>query len=73
MRLCCALFFSMQALLHPYFFAPPLPAHHSELPIPARRSKSSHSDDFDPLAPIENFLVKPEAVASCAALLSFNN
>lgn len=25
-----------QALLHPYFFSPPLPAHHSELPIPQR-------------------------------------
>ncbi|KAJ8371333.1 hypothetical protein SKAU_G00113610 [Synaphobranchus kaupii] len=31
-----------QALLHPYFFTDPLPAHHSELPIPQRGGKRSH-------------------------------
>lgn len=30
--LCCPL----QALLHSYFFSAPLPAHHSQLPIPHR-------------------------------------
>ena len=63
----------MQALLHAYFFSPPLPAHHSELPIPTRGSKSSSNDDFDPLAPIENFLVKPEVAIAGASLFSFKS
>uniref|UniRef100_S4RRG1 Cyclin-dependent kinase 20 n=1 Tax=Petromyzon marinus TaxID=7757 RepID=S4RRG1_PETMA len=30
-----------EALLHPYFFTAPLPAHHSELPIPQRGARGS--------------------------------
>ncbi|KAH0628881.1 hypothetical protein JD844_010493 [Phrynosoma platyrhinos] len=57
-----------QALLHPYFFTPPLPAHHSELPIPQRGGKKAHQGpqhqrDFHVEQPLEESLVDLELVA----------
>lgn len=57
---------SLQALLHPYFFTPPLPAHHSELPIPQRGGKKArpqHQRDFHVEQPLEEALVDLELVA----------
>ncbi|XP_075774577.1 cyclin-dependent kinase 20 isoform X1 [Pelodiscus sinensis] len=54
-----------QALLHPYFFTPPLPAHHSELPVPPRGSRKGpqHQRDFRVERPLEESVVDPELVA----------
>uniref|UniRef100_A0A8D0GIG4 Cyclin-dependent kinase 20 n=1 Tax=Sphenodon punctatus TaxID=8508 RepID=A0A8D0GIG4_SPHPU len=57
-----------QALLHPYFFTPPLPAHHSELPIPQRggrkmRQGPPHQRDFHIELPLEESLVDLDLVA----------
>ncbi|XP_013907887.1 PREDICTED: cyclin-dependent kinase 20-like [Thamnophis sirtalis] len=57
-----------QALLHPYFFTPPLPAHHSELPIPQRGGKKirqglQHQRDFHVEQPLEGSVVDLELVA----------
>ncbi|KAJ7317506.1 hypothetical protein JRQ81_003668 [Phrynocephalus forsythii] len=57
-----------QALLHPYFFTPPLPAHHSELPIPQRGGKKAHQGpqhqrDFHVEQPLEESVVNLELVA----------
>uniref|UniRef100_A0A8C5SWE7 Cyclin-dependent kinase 20 n=1 Tax=Laticauda laticaudata TaxID=8630 RepID=A0A8C5SWE7_LATLA len=57
-----------QALLHPYFFTPPLPAHHSELPIPQRGSKKirqglQNQRDFHVEQPLEGSVVDLELVA----------
>ncbi|XP_065279176.1 cyclin-dependent kinase 20 isoform X3 [Emys orbicularis] len=57
-----------QALLHPYFFTPPLPAHHSELPIPQRGGRTArqgpqHQRDFHVERPVEESVVDPEWVA----------
>jgi cell cycle related kinase len=53
-----------EALVHSYFFTEPLPAHHSELPIPARNahkvSAASMRPDFDVNAPVERYLVNPK-------------
>ena len=61
---CCI---SFQALLHPYFFTEPLPAHHSELPIPARNARKTsgrgplrHTFDID--VPLEKSLVNPASL-----------
>ena len=56
-----------QALLHPYFFKEPLPAHHSELPIPARNSRrlgtrAAVGKLFDTEAPLEKSLVPPNDI-----------
>ncbi|XP_072847463.2 cyclin-dependent kinase 20 isoform X2 [Pogona vitticeps] len=56
------------ALLHPYFFTPPLPAHHSELPIPQRGGKKArqgpqHQRDFHVDQPLEESVVDLELVA----------
>ncbi|XP_032094849.1 cyclin-dependent kinase 20 isoform X3 [Thamnophis elegans] len=56
------------ALLHPYFFTPPLPAHHSELPIPQRGGKKirqglQHQRDFHVEQPLEGSVVDLELVA----------
>ena len=56
-----------QALLHPYFFKEPLPAHHSELPIPARNSRRSGARPgvgklFDTETPLEKSLVPPDEI-----------
>ena len=61
------IFFSslvLQALLHPYFFTRPLPAHHSELPIPARNARRTSGRGqlrraFDIDVPMEKSLVNP--------------
>lgn len=56
-----------EALLHPYFFTEPLPAHHSELPIPQRtkrgivRRQAAH--DYNPDIPLEKTLIDPEFLA----------
>lgn len=49
------------ALLHPYFFTEPLPAHHSELPIPTRQHRRGESrrDPFGFNVPLEKSLVSP--------------
>lgn len=56
-----------EALLHPYFFKEPLPAHHSELPIPARNFRHPGGRLmvgrlFDTEAPLEKSLVPPENI-----------
>lgn len=53
-----------KALLHPYFFAPPLPAHHSELPLPVHSRGRKSGEGFDVLAPLEKSLLKPELLTS---------
>eukprot|EP00731_Ephydatia_muelleri_P001294 Em0001g1294a len=53
-----------KALLYPYFFTPPLPAHHSELPIPSRDAANPFvGESFDVSDPLEQFLVKPALLA----------
>ncbi|CAL1605857.1 unnamed protein product [Knipowitschia caucasica] len=53
-----------QALLHPYLFTPPLPSHHSELPIPHRRPPRQRLQapppDLSVDQPLENSLVDPD-------------
>ncbi len=55
-----------KALLHSYFFAEPLPAHHSELPIPERTHKArhllQHVHEYNIDAPLEDSLVPPAAI-----------
>ncbi|MBN3319401.1 CDK20 kinase, partial [Atractosteus spatula] len=60
-----------QALLHPYFFTAPLPAHHSELPIPQRgckrtRQRLRHPCEFSVDRPLEESLVDPRLVSGHA-------
>ena len=56
-------FFILQALLHTYFFTEPLPAHHSDLPLPhrstkrVRRAHQAHEYSVD--LPLEDILVSP--------------
>ena len=55
------------ALLHRYFFTEPLPAHHSELPIPqrARRNTARHRPNFkeyDVDVPVEDSLLDPALI-----------
>ncbi|XP_069503577.1 cyclin-dependent kinase 20 isoform X2 [Ambystoma mexicanum] len=57
-----------EALLCPYFFTEPLPAHHSELPIPQRsgrktRQRLQHQREFHIDHPIEESVVDPELIA----------
>ncbi|XP_050783305.1 cyclin-dependent kinase 20 isoform X3 [Gopherus flavomarginatus] len=57
-----------QALLHPYFFTPPLPTHHSELPVPQRGGRTArqgpqHQRDFHVERPVAESVVDPEWVA----------
>ncbi|XP_031149037.1 cyclin-dependent kinase 20 isoform X2 [Sander lucioperca] len=63
-----------QALLHPYFFSSPLPAHHSELPIPQRGGRPPRQrlqappTDFSVDLPLQNSVVDPSLLqghASC--------
>ncbi|MGH0190025.1 UNVERIFIED_CONTAM: hypothetical protein FKN15_041488 [Acipenser sinensis] len=63
------------ALLHPYFFTEPLPAHHSELPILQRGGKRSrqrlqHPYEFTVDQPLEDSLVEPELIAAHCGVLS---
>ncbi|XP_067832292.1 cyclin-dependent kinase 20 isoform X2 [Heptranchias perlo] len=57
-----------EALLHPYFFKEPLPAHHSELPIPQRGAKKTqqrlqHQYEFHIDQPIEESVIDPELIS----------
>uniref|UniRef100_A0A671TEF8 Cyclin-dependent kinase 20 n=1 Tax=Sparus aurata TaxID=8175 RepID=A0A671TEF8_SPAAU len=63
-----------QALLHPYFFSSPLPAHHSELPIPQRGGRPPRQrlqappTDFSLDLPLQKSVVDPALLqghASC--------
>uniref|UniRef100_A0A3Q3EUF7 Cyclin-dependent kinase 20 n=1 Tax=Labrus bergylta TaxID=56723 RepID=A0A3Q3EUF7_9LABR len=63
-----------QALLHPYFFSSPLPAHHSELPIPQRCGRlprqrlQAPPTDFSLDLPLQSSVVDPALLqehASC--------
>lgn len=52
-----------EALLHPYFFTEPLPAHHSELPIPQRMKKTRHhSKEYDIDIPLEQSCIDPDDI-----------
>lgn len=53
-------YYFLQALLHSYFFTPPLPAHHSELPIPSKAPAGRKA--FDVFAPLQDSLVDPVAL-----------
>ncbi|XP_077936876.1 cyclin-dependent kinase 20 isoform X8 [Gasterosteus aculeatus] len=54
-----------QALLHPFFFSSPIPAHHSELPIPERGGRLPHQrlqappSDFSVDLPLHCSMVDP--------------
>ncbi|XP_078391240.1 cyclin-dependent kinase 20-like [Cetorhinus maximus] len=57
-----------EALLHPYFFKEPLPAHHSELPIPRRGPKKTqqrlqHQHEFHTDRPLEESVIDPDLVS----------
>jgi len=65
------------ALIHMYFFRDPLPAHHSELPIPTRQRRAGSflhrrvgvdGYDFDVDLPLEQTLVDPKKLEPYAAL-----
>ncbi|KAF0036077.1 hypothetical protein F2P81_011389 [Scophthalmus maximus] len=64
-----------QALLHPYFFSSPLPAHHSELPIPQRGGRPPRQrlqappTDFSVDLPLQNSVVDPELLQGYASCL----
>ncbi|XP_043535269.1 cyclin-dependent kinase 20 [Chiloscyllium plagiosum] len=59
-----------EALLHPYFFKEPLPAHHSELPIPQRAGRKTlqHQHEFHIEQPLVESVTDPDLV-SCHARL----
>jgi len=66
------------ALIHLYFFRDPLPAHHSELPIPTRQRRAGtllqrrvgvDGHDFDVDLPLEQTLVDPKKLEPYASLL----
>ncbi|XP_076448485.1 cyclin-dependent kinase 20-like [Babylonia areolata] len=60
------------ALLHPYFFTEPLPAHHSELPIPQRSSRRGGlhlkhvTHDYNVELPLQDLIVDPDLLAPYA-------
>ncbi|KAF6018383.1 CDK20 [Bugula neritina] len=56
---------SGKALLHAYFFSEPLPAHHSELPIPQRSKKvrHPHGPNFGVDQPITASLIDPDLIS----------
>jgi len=67
------------ALIHLYFFLDPLPAHHSELPIPTRQRRAGtllqrrvgvDGRDFDVDAPLEQSLVDPAKLEPFASLFA---
>ena len=61
------------ALLHFYFFTAPLPAHHSELPIPTREGSKQHGRKGKPIdvtIPIEKVLVPKEMLAPFSQVYS---
>ncbi|KAK6174911.1 hypothetical protein SNE40_013471 [Patella caerulea] len=57
-----------EALLHRYFFTEPLPAHHSELPIPQRSRRTGVQHKHQPYEyniniPLEDTLIDPDLIA----------
>ncbi|XP_046507110.1 cyclin-dependent kinase 20 isoform X6 [Equus quagga] len=66
----CQRISASKALLHPYFFTAPLPAHPSELPIPRRpggpapkaHAGPPHIHDFHVDRPLEESLLDPELI-----------
>jgi len=65
------------ALIHMYFFRDPLPAHHSELPIPTRQPRTGtllqrrvgvDGHEFDVDLPLQQSLVDPKKLEPYAAL-----
>ena len=67
------------ALIHMYFFRDPLPAHHSELPIPTRQRRSGtllqrrvgvDGHEFDVDLPLEQSLVDPKILEPYATLFA---
>ncbi|XP_067880428.1 cyclin-dependent kinase 20 isoform X4 [Heterodontus francisci] len=57
-----------EALLHPYFFKEPLPAHHSELPIPQRGARKTqqrlqHQHKFHIDRPLEESVTDPDLIS----------
>ncbi|XP_048475884.1 cyclin-dependent kinase 20-like [Rhincodon typus] len=54
-----------EALLHPYFFKEPLPAHHSELPIPQRAGRKTlqHQHEFHVERPLVQSVTNPDLVS----------
>ncbi|CAH1785058.1 unnamed protein product [Owenia fusiformis] len=56
-----------EALLDPYFFTEPLPAHHSELPIPQRSGRKmrrvQQAYEYNIEAPLEESLIDPDILA----------
>ncbi|XP_016522502.1 cyclin-dependent kinase 20 isoform X5 [Poecilia formosa] len=65
-----------QALIHPFFFSSPLPAHHSELPIPQRGGRpprphlQAPPTDFSVDLPLQNSVVDPTELRPHASCLS---
>ncbi|ELT98514.1 hypothetical protein CAPTEDRAFT_160136 [Capitella teleta] len=64
-----------EALLHLYFFMEPLPAHHSELPIPQRGvgkriRRANHPHDYSIDTPLEESLIDPDLIAPHVHLFS---
>lgn len=66
--------FLLKALIHPFFFSSPLPAHRSELPIPQRGGRPPRQrlqappTDFSVDLPLQNSVVDPAELqphASC--------
>ncbi|XP_014833970.1 PREDICTED: cyclin-dependent kinase 20 isoform X1 [Poecilia mexicana] len=68
--------FLLKALIHPFFFSSPLPAHHSELPIPQRRGRpprphlQAPPTDFSVDLPLQNSVVDPTELRPHASCLS---
>lgn len=61
-----------RAILHPYFFVEPLPAHHTELKIPTHeRKRNTHAaKTFDVNLPIEGSIVSKKILASYCSFLN---
>jgi cell cycle related kinase len=55
--------FIFKALLHFYFYTSPLPCHHTDLPIPARR-KNRHVYEFDVKRSITDSIIEHEMILS---------
>ncbi|XP_028307998.1 cyclin-dependent kinase 20-like isoform X2 [Gouania willdenowi] len=59
-----------QALLHPFFFCVPLPAHHSELPLPQRGGRPLRPlAHFSLQAPLQDSVVEPKLLRGPAFCL----
>jgi cell cycle related kinase len=58
-----------KGLLHSYFFTYPLPAHHSELPIPSTKTPTAQKS-FDVFASLKDNLINPTSISKCIKVLS---